>query len=584
MRDYLLVLACATGCGMEPFVFGDQTPPPIAGPDFGTTVTRTVAPPPISGGTLTVLAESQHAVAADPDRDRIYVVDLSARTKIADIPLDPGSEPGRVIEDGAGRVHVALRSAGTLVTLDPTTWTIAATRAVCPAPRGLAWDPATDLVHVACAGGELVSLPAAGGPATRSLQLDRDLRDVAVYGGQLWVTRFRTAEMLVLDASGQVVQRQSPPGIEDDALSSFTAAAAWRMVVTSDGLYVVHQRGLNGVVHTSPGGYGTGGACNDSIVHATVTHWTSGQAPEPGPVLGDAVVPVDIAVSTYAGDIAVVSAGNAKLAGAPTVVMTHTIGGGECDSGSPITLSEGIEPTAVAFTPGGTLLVQSREPARLVFAATQDTIELSSDSREDTGHAVFHANAGSGVACASCHLEGGDDGRTWTFDTSGLRRTQQLRGGMLGTEPFHWDGDEADFSHLAHDVFEQRMSGPKLTADQLAALGSWVDRIAVIAKAPGDAAAIARGKALFDDAQGAGCITCHNGPKLTNSAVVDVGTGGKFKVPRLVGVIESAPFLHDGAAATLADRFSAVGGDKHGKTSQLDAGQIADLVAYLGSL
>jgi len=95
---------------------------------------------------------------------------------------------------------------------------------------------------------------------------------------------------------------------------------------------------------------------------------------------------------------------------------------------------------AVAFTLDDVLVVQSRQPAQLYLPGLDQKIDLASDSVADTGHAVFHANAGAGIACASCHLEGGDDGRVWTFDSSGERRTQSLRGGILGTEPFHWDG------------------------------------------------------------------------------------------------------------------------------------------------
>jgi len=586
----LLALAWLAGCGLSSF--SDPLPPdpvPALGqPVFGATVTRPTPPPPISGGTLTVLADGVHAVASDPDRDRVYVVDLHANTKVADLALAPGDEPGRVIEDGAGRVHVVLRSGGALVTIDPATWSITARRVVCPAPRGAAWEPATDLVHVACAGGELVSLPAAGGAAVRSLTLDRDLRDVVVSRGQVYVSRFRSAELLAIDASGQIASRDNPAGFAIDAFSTFTPDAAWRMVAAPDGVFVVHQRALNGIVHTGHGGYGDDGegSCSNAIVHSTITHYVAGQAAEAWPALPGAVVPVDLAAAHHTDALAVVSAGNAKVPGAPTVIVyhqTHGGGGNDCDGDGRL-MSGGIEPTAVAYTLGDQLLVQSREPAVLENVDTGQVIVLASDSVADTGHDVFHANAGAGIACASCHLEGGDDARVWKFDSSGRRRTQALRGGILGTEPFHWDGDEADFSHLAHDVFESRMAGPTLTPEQLQATASWVNRIPLIAKAPGDAAAIARGKALFDDVNGAGCVTCHNGPKMTNSALVDVGTSGTFKVPRLLGLVDRAPYLHDGRAATLIDRFSVGGGDLHGKTSQLTAAQISDLVAYLQSL
>jgi hypothetical protein len=106
-----------------------------------------------------------------------------------------------------------------------------------------------------------------------------------------------------------------------------------------------------------------------------------------------------------------------------------------------------------------------------------------------------------------------------------------------------------------------------------------------LASPRGEATAVARGAAIFADPT-VGCTGCHDGPQLSNHTVVDVGTGGKFKVPSLIAVRYRAPYLHDGCAATLADRFGPVcgGGEKHGHTQQLDAGQIGDLVAYLESL
>jgi hypothetical protein len=46
-----------------------------------------------------------------------------------------------------------------------------------------------------------------------------------------------------------------------------------------------------------------------------------------------------------------------------------------------------------------------------------------------------------------------------------------------------------------------------------------------------------------------------------------------------------APFLHDGCAPTLLDRFGTCGGgDLHGRTSQLTAAELADMAAYLESI
>jgi hypothetical protein len=58
-----------------------------------------------------------------------------------------------------------------------------------------------------------------------------------------------------------------------------------------------------------------------------------------------------------------------------------------------------------------------------------------------------------------------------------------------------------------------------------------------------------------------------------------------FQVPSLLGIGTRGPFMHDGCAATLRDRFNpACGGDKHGITGQLSPAQIDDLIAYLNTL
>src|SRR5688572_24133970 len=54
-------------------------PPLGPQPSFGATVSQAEPPPPISGGTLAIAPDGVTAVAADPDRDRVYVVDLPAR-------------------------------------------------------------------------------------------------------------------------------------------------------------------------------------------------------------------------------------------------------------------------------------------------------------------------------------------------------------------------------------------------------------------------------------------------------------------------------------------------------------------------
>ncbi|MSP61052.1 MAG: hypothetical protein EXR72_12050 [Myxococcales bacterium] len=211
-------------------------------------------PPALSGGTLLLLRDGHTAVAADPDRDCLWVIDLPTE-KAGAVYLDPGDEPGRLVEDAAGRVHVVLRRGGAIADLDPASSLapLLSRRAVCPAPRGIAFDAATDRLHVVCAGGELVTLPAAGGAKTTVRPLERDLRDVVVDGDRLLISKFRAAELLVVDGAGTIVQRLSPPGFSAPSVragATFSPAVAWRTIGLGGGRVAMlppARAGLRGV-------------------------------------------------------------------------------------------------------------------------------------------------------------------------------------------------------------------------------------------------------------------------------------------------------------------------------------------------
>ncbi len=629
---------------------GGGTPSPTPAPPAADSL-----PPPISGGTLLILRDGHTAIASDPDRDRIYVADLAAQTVRATVMLAPRSEPGRAVEDGSGRVHVALRGAGQIATIDPADGRVLARRALCPAPRGLAWDGSRQLLHVACAGGELLSIGPMDAAASRAMRLDHDLRDVVVRGDKLLVSTFRSAELLLVGAQG-VEKRLRPNSAraasqqvsKESGSGMASAAVAWRMVPAPGGqALVVHQRGVDDPVGTEPNAYGSGRSCAGVVETAVSEVDGSGEqmAVQSGGALAEAVVPVDMAVAPDGQQVAVVAAGNAgteqqlmfyDLAAvtAPPPPEQPCVPGGppappspgkemdggvadagpagpdagaptDPDAGDPgkamlaFALASGDhlpppaayrppngEVIAVAFDPAGNVVVQSREPAMLqVLTQRLAPIVLSYESRADQGHRLFHSATPGKLACASCHPEGGEDGRVWRFVGHGSRRTQSLRGGIMDTAPFHWSGDQPTLDHLMADVFQGRMGGGPVDRSKVTALGRWLDQVPTIAPSPPrDPAMLERGRALFERGDLA-CATCHRGPDFTMATSFDVGTGAAFQVPQLHDLAFRAPFLHDGCAATLVERFTKCGGgDRHGLTSKLSGSEIDDLVAYLESL
>ncbi len=595
MRHAFLAIAAAAliGCFDEQVVHANSTASRSTHvPDFGATVTQTPAPPATSGGTLMVTRDGRIAIAADPDRDRVYLVDLSTRTLTDTIRLEPGDEPGRIAEDSSGRVHVVLRGGASIATIALDTHTYLR-RTVCASPRGIAFEPGADMLYVACAGGDVLTLPAAGGTATRRTHIDRDLRDVVIDGGHVRITTFRSAQLLDLGVDGALSNRTvlARAAVADGqgAMLHFTPAVAWRAVaIPTGGVLVVHQRGQDEPVSTAPGGYGTGvSRCASSVVHSTVSIVRADEPVRAAPSIIDAVLPIDVALSPDGTRYAIAAPANRRAeAGAQVYVVDAALMAreGGCLSAARTANPDG-DVTSVAFDPAGTVLALTREPAALHALGTSPwSLSLAAESRADTGHTIFHANAGLGVACASCHAEGADDGRVWSFASAGRLRTQSLRGGISGTEPFHWRGDITDFSTLVRRVFVDRMGGPELRAAQVASLQHWIDRIPLVAHdAPPDVEMVERGAALFrrDDV---GCAGCHSGERRTNNVTVDVGTGAPTQVPSLVGIVDRAPFMHNGCAPTLRDRFGSCGGSRHGTTQSLTTSQVSDLVAYLETL
>jgi hypothetical protein len=471
------------------------------------------------------------------------------------------------------------------------------------------------------------------------------LRDVVVRRGRLLVSRFKSAEVLNVTADGKVLTRTAAPGIERQSdmagaagsggtdagalVETLEADGAWRMVARgNEEAFVLHQYALDGRIDVNrgrrddgsipPPGAGPYGAppggCG-GLLQPGVSLVDPDGAFQPSAPITLPSLSVDAAVSPDDRWIAIAHPGTPN----PMVVSrepgTHGAGAvsildgndlsGHRDKPNPCKRPFGLFPvpgqaTAVAFNPtvgddaamhGTWFVVQTREPAQLVFfrdplGTPPTTVPLGGVSMLDVGHELFHRDTGSGIACASCHLEGSEDGRVWKFDPIGDRRTQSLEVGLKDTAPFHWDGDMTTFTTLMEEVFVHRMGGTPQMPERQQALLDWISQLTPPARLrAADDAAVLRGKALFESSLVA-CASCHAAGHSQSFFVGTTEAGHALQVPKLTGVAFRAPFLHDGCAATLLQRFDPAcgGGDRHGKTSHLTAAEKADLVAYLESL
>ncbi|MCX6856130.1 MAG: PA14 domain-containing protein, partial [Verrucomicrobia bacterium] len=216
------------------------------------------------------------------------------------------------------------------------------------------------------------------------------------------------------------------------------------------------------------------------------------------------------------------------------------------------------------------------------------------------------------MSCATCHNDGGHDGRTWdlTGFGEGLRNTITLKGhGNHGT--LHWTGNfdevqdfEGQIRNLAGGtgLISAGTPNPPLgTANagrsaDLDALAAYVKSLTAEANSPMrtstgalSTAAVA-GQQVF---RAQNCASCHGGVNFSNSALnvfANVGTilpsSGQrlgaaltgFDVPTLRGAWATGPYLHDGRAATLAASIAA----HQGVT--LSTTDLTNLVAFVQSI
>ena len=207
------------------------------------------------------------------------------------------------------------------------------------------------------------------------------------------------------------------------------------------------------------------------------------------------------------------------------------------------------------------------------------------------------------IACASCHFDAGFDGRTWLGVDGGPRNTPVLRG-IRGTEPLHWSADRPNVQSF-QQTFTGLMAGTGLAASELDALAEYVNSLEPLPsphrKANGLLTDEAKEGALIF--QQAGCAVCHGPPPFTDRQMHDVGTGDPFRdhpvfsgkvaetlgpafdTPSLRELWLTAPYLHDGRAATLRDVLTSFNPeDRHGRTNDLPEAKLAALEAFLLSL
>jgi DNA-binding beta-propeller fold protein YncE/cytochrome c peroxidase len=552
-------------------------------------------------GKLWVVHQDDYAVAVvDPER---FEIERGFRLPYASQPV------GLAVSPTGDAAYVSLMALGRVLKLDPSTGAILGGCEVGPSPRGLSVSHDGRDVYVTRfispdTGGEVVKLDAAAMQVASRIALPVDSATMDGPQGARGLPNYLFSVALTPDGRQAWV-----PGKKDNIFRG----------QFRDGQKLTHDTTVRPLV---------------AVIDTQAAQEISGNRID----LDDRSLPVQVEF-TPLGNLAIVAlAGSNRLelrdVNRPTQVFSAIGDAGVFPRASV------LAPNKRLFVQGAL----SREILVYNLSAALDYYDKASPTLLETipavaseklppevlaGKKIFHNSedlrmtAEGYMSCGVCHFEGVDDGRVWDFGDrgEGLRNTMALlgRSGTLHGR-LNWSGnlDEVqDFEHqirtlflgrgfLAEEVFatgtrNQPLGEPKARLSaELDALAAYVASLADVNRSPYRNAdgsltpAAVAGKVAYEKL---GCDFCHGGAEFTDSSqdlLHDVGTittasgtrAGQplfsIDTPTLLGVWETAPYLHDGSAPTLRDVLTTKNPDGlHGYASALSSQELDELVAYL---
>lgn len=528
---------------------------------------------------------------------------------VAEYALPLNSQPHGIVIDSADVAYVTLEGSGKVLKLDLPTMTVLGEIEVAPWPRGLALNAAEDRLYVS----HFIS-PDAGGIIS---EIDPNT---------LQVLNELTLPADTTTADSSVTGRGVPnylgaPSISPDGGSMWVPSKKdniFRGTARDDEPLTFEStvRSIIGVFDLA-GGATTGAELVDldDMSFPVDIEFT------PAGAYAIAAVELSNQIVLFDGYTGRMLGGLEDIGRAPQSLMIY---------GDFLFVHLFIDREIVVYNIAGILEGVDREFEEVARIST--VVNEALPTQVYAGKRVFY-NAADGrmsrasyIACASCHDDGGQDGRVWDFTQlgEGLRNTQSLKGpGGMGHGRLHWSGnfDEVqDFenpirqhfggSGFVDDTLYHAGAHASPLGDPLAGLSEEMDAVAAYLASlneaplsPYRASADAltptalRGREHFMALR---CYDCHETDAFTDSStgqLHDVGTilttsGGRLgqaltgiDTPTLRGVWRTAPYLHDGSASTLREVLTSRNtGELHGEVSSLDSAELDELVDYLRQL
>ena len=558
-----------------------------------------IIPQPAAGGTrgpsaLLFAPDGRELYVAEQDENQIAIVAAESGKPLAHLPSGGEQPVGMALSPDARTLVVANSFSGSVGIIDMEKRTLRARVALPGMPYGVA---------VAANGKAFVSVSQRDEVAVIDLSAAKVTARIPVghHPRALLLTPDGTT-LICADMADGTVSLIDAATAKERGRIALPAINLRGMALSADGtrIYVTAQKPNNEVPADNPETMWANVLCVVKIANGTGAVERVLTLDQPGRGAAD---PCGIAVNAK-GDTAYIALSGAHEA---AVVSLGAATEGAAASAILRRIPVGANPRPLAIRPhsgeiwignhlGNSLSVLNPEAdsARLLDLGAP----TPSPNRRLKGRFLFasaHLTRGTRFSCETCHPDGGTDGLTWKFkhvnDALELRNTKDLRAPLLLTGPYGWSGREQDFEVFVNDEITGLLKTHKFAHSDVHAFWDLVNETTTptnpYRKADGTLTAAAlRGKTLFIGQ--ANCVSCHKGDQHGGASSGWIGAtpkNVKLDVPHLAGVFDSAPYLHDGRAATLEEIFSKYNPDHlHGKAHLLAPAQMQDLLEYVREL
>ena len=551
---------------------------------------------PQSSGTLALGKDNRTLVAANTFNNSISVIALPSARLVVEIPV--GNDPRSVALTADGlRAVTANRADGTLSVVDLATQQSTTIPLGGVYPYGVVVDEA-DIAYVSLQGSDAIAVVDLKVPAVlETIPVPASPAGLALLGDFLYVTHFWSGDVSLVYLPESRVAQTISTGL-DTAISS-----AIELDVTRGLAYLPQTRS---------------NAQNTALTYDTTVFPVINQIElrnlrvqrESRIALDTADQPVNmpfaVALDRFRQWIYVANAGSNDIS---VIDLNSGVRRGHIPVGSSprgLLLNRDNTVLYVNNALEGSLSIIETRNLTIVDKLFISDFNLSVDTI--VAAQLFYGAVdrrmafGNWMSCANCHFDGMSDGRVWQGFTDGPRNTPVLYN-LLETSPYNWSAtwDELSDSELKirqlqggtglitsqplSDPLGSPHSGLSLDLDSLTAyIATFAGPTVIPAASP---AVLSRGAEVFNQQS---CATCHSGSAGTDFQAYDVGTGlsttenagTAFDTPGLRWLAGSAPYFHDGSAATLTDVFTMSGQHQLIRTVSLE--DIDALVAYLLSL